>query len=279
MEIKKFENTIQLTNDGELSLFFIGAGSAFSKKYFQTNLLIIKGQTHILVDCGTLCSYALSAEYNFPVSNIDNLILTHLHADHMGGVEEMALIGKYVGKKKINLIIQNSFKKTLWKNSLSGGIKYSDSGVKKFNDYFNQVEPKLIQKKPFEIWETDFNGINVKLFRTCHVTEKPLLKRNSQFSQGVIIDNRVLFTGDTQFNKAQLDWIVQNYDIEAIFHDCDISDTYGGVHAPYNLLMTLPASIKGKMYLCHYNANRDKKNARADGFADFVQRGQYYVFD
>lgn len=279
MEIKKFENTLQLTNDGALSLFFVGTGNAFSKKFFQTNLLIVKGQAHLLVDCGTLCSYALASEYDFPISKINNLLLTHLHADHMGGVEEMVLLGKYMDNKKINLIIQDSFKKLLWKNSLSGGIKYSDSGVMKFSDYFNQIKPKLIQKKPFEIWETDFDGINIKLFRTFHVTEKPFMKRHSQFSQGIIIDNKILFTGDTQFNKSQLDWILQNYKIEAIFHDCDISDSYSGVHASYNQLYTLSESIKAKTYLCHFNTKIETKNAQADGFAGFVQRGQYYIFD
>ena len=34
---------LDLTNDGELSLFFVGCGSAFAKTLNQTNLLIVKG--------------------------------------------------------------------------------------------------------------------------------------------------------------------------------------------------------------------------------------------
>ena len=70
MEMKPFISKIELTNNGELSLFFIGTGSAFSKINFQTNFLIIKGQEHILVDCGSLCPYALETEYNTRIGEI-----------------------------------------------------------------------------------------------------------------------------------------------------------------------------------------------------------------
>ena len=42
MIVKPFETKINLKNDGRLSLFFIGTGSAFVKNNFQNNLLIIK---------------------------------------------------------------------------------------------------------------------------------------------------------------------------------------------------------------------------------------------
>ena len=55
MKIKKQSGRtpLKLSNDGELSLFWLGVGSAFSKLHYQTNLLIIKGEDHLLVDCGT----------------------------------------------------------------------------------------------------------------------------------------------------------------------------------------------------------------------------------
>ena len=58
MKIKPLGKTVRFENDGELEFFFIGTGSAFSKRFFQTNILIIKGKDHLLVDCGTMCPYA-----------------------------------------------------------------------------------------------------------------------------------------------------------------------------------------------------------------------------
>ena len=96
------DSALELKNDGRLSLLFLGTGSAFSKRYFQTNVLIVKGDDHLLVDCGTLCPFTLEKNYGLQLSKIDNLLLTHPHADHIGGVEELALVGRYVKKQKCN---------------------------------------------------------------------------------------------------------------------------------------------------------------------------------
>ena len=113
MITKPFNSKIEFTNDGKLSFFFIGTGSAFSKINYQTNLLIIKGQDHILIDCGSLCPYALETSYNTRLSTIKNLLLTHPHADHIGGVEEIALVGYYVNKARPKIVITDEFKKKL----------------------------------------------------------------------------------------------------------------------------------------------------------------------
>lgn len=278
MKTKPFISKIELTNDGELSLFFIGTGSAFSKINFQTNFLIIKGQEHILVDCGSLCPYALETEYNTRIGEIKNILLTHPHADHIAGVEEMALVGYYVTRSKANMIITDEFKKKLWNQSLRGGIQYSENGKMTFDDYFVQLKPELIQKKPFQIFETTVGSVNLKLFRTRHVTTRKDSLKQSQISYGLIIDNKVLFSGDTQFNPAQLDFIMKNYDIEVIFHDCDFSGYSEGVHASYKQLLTLPAEMRKKMYLCHYNSSAERASPVEDGFAGFTKPGVYYSF-
>ena len=51
---------LSLVQRRSLALTFVGAGSAFSKKYFQNNLLIVKGDAHLLVDCGTRTPEALA---------------------------------------------------------------------------------------------------------------------------------------------------------------------------------------------------------------------------
>ena len=113
MIVKPFETKINLKNDGRLSLFFIGTGSAFVKNNFQNNVLIIKGDEHILVDCGTLCPFALETKYNTKITEIENVILTHPHADHIGGVEEMVLMDKYVRHSPVNIFIFGNHKSPL----------------------------------------------------------------------------------------------------------------------------------------------------------------------
>ena len=268
------DSALELKNDGRLSLLFVGTGSAFSKRYFQTNVLIVKGDDHLLVDCGTLCPYTLEKNYGLQLSKIDNLLLTHPHADHIGGVEELALVGRYVKKQKCNLVITDEFKQLLWDESLKGGLKVNEEGPLTLDDYFIQIKPEKIEDFPFELYETNVGSINIKLFRTRHVTcNDPSV---FQISYGLLIDDKVLFPSDTQFNPEQLNYLLEKYPVKVIFHDCDFPGYSEAVHASYAQLKTLPAEVRKMMYLCHYNGSAEQFNPEQDGFRKLARPGVWY---
>ena len=108
MTIRDFNNAIQLTNDGKLSFFFLGTGSAFTKVNFQNNVIVIKGNDHILIDCGTLCPFSFS-KFNSNITDIKNILITHSHADHVGGLEEVALMNMYVTKQRPKMILTDEY--------------------------------------------------------------------------------------------------------------------------------------------------------------------------
>ena len=267
-------SALELTNSGRLSVLFVGTGSAFSKRYFQTNVLVVKGEDHLLIDCGTLCPYALETKYGLELSKIDNILLTHPHADHIGGVEELALVDRYIKKQKANLVITDEFKELLWNESLKGGLKVNEEGPLNIDDYFNQIKPELLQTEPFEMYETNVGSINLKLFRTNHVTCAET--GDFQISYGILIDDKVLYPCDTQFNREQLEYLIGKYPVRVIFHDCDISGYSEGVHASYAQLKTLPDNIRAMTYLCHYNGKAESINPEDDGFRKFARPGVWY---
>jgi ribonuclease BN (tRNA processing enzyme) len=107
------QNKLQLINDGRLSLYFIGVGSAFSKRQNQTNLIIIKGKDHLLVDCGTKAPQALF-EVGVSMTDIKSVLITHSHADHIGGMEELILKNRYITKSKPSIVINETYQHILW---------------------------------------------------------------------------------------------------------------------------------------------------------------------
>lgn len=279
MKQEQLHSSLKLTTPGELTLFFIGTGSAFCRHFYQTNVLIIKGNDHILIDCGTRCSYAL-AGYGSSIQSIRTYLITHSHADHIGGLEEAALLGMYESCKRPAMIITDEYRDVLWNESLRGGLAHNENesaGLLSFSDYFEQISPRLIAAEPRPLYMLQFGSINLKLFRTIHIPDRNGSWKDGFISYGLLIDDRVLFSGDTRYDRAMFDWLFAEYPVEYIFHDCQLYT--GGVHASYEELKQLPPEVRKKTFLCHYGDNVDCFNAVRDGFAGFAKQGRYYIFD
>lgn len=282
MNIQKTQN-LSLKNSGRLSLLFLGVGSAFSKADYQTNLLVIKGQDHLLVDCGTRTPGSF-VKMGLPVMNVDNLYVTHSHADHVGGLEEFILTKRYVKQSKVNIFINKPYEKILWEHSLMGGVAYNErknGKYLKFSDVFNVSRPALISKKDRHMEEFNVGSINIKTFRTMHIPDSAKSWKDSALSTGMVIDDRVAFTADTRYDTDLIDMLEKRFSPEMIFHDCSFSPV--PVHPFIDELNGLPSDIKAKTVLVHYENNdaNDKKNekkAAGYGFHSLGKKHHYYEF-
>lgn len=269
-----------LTNDGDLSVFFVGVGSAFSKLHYQNNILIIKGNEHILVDCGTKTPQALH-ELGLPIADIRTVLVTHSHADHVGGLEEVMLTGRYMTRRKPRIIINSVYQKVLWNMSLRGGSAFNENHDGKnltFRDMCDPIRPRRLSGFPRETDEINIGDINLKLFRTMHIPAQANSWEDSAWSCGVIIDNRVLFTSDTRYDPVLIKSYFEIFDFDAIFHDCQLFT--GGVHAGINELKKLPKKIKRRIHLMHYGDNWKKHTDKISeyGFAGLAKQWHFYDF-
>jgi ribonuclease BN (tRNA processing enzyme) len=273
---------LPLTNDGSLQLFFVGAGNAFSKKFYQTNLLVIKGDTHLLIDCGTRTPEAL-AYLGLPVTKIDNFLITHSHADHIGGLEEVMLMNRYAeSRRKPAIVLSKAYQRELWSMSLRGGCAFNErhgGHNLAFEDFWTPVHPKRIRDADRQLASAQIGSLKLTIFRTKHIPDNAPDWSQSAPSHGVIIDDRVLFTSDTRYDPQMVQDLDAVYKFETIFHDGQLFT--GGVHASMDELDALPAEIKAKMYLMHYQDSVDaqKTKALALGFAGFAEQWRHYAFD
>ncbi|HAK51871.1 MAG TPA: hypothetical protein DCM54_08215 [Gammaproteobacteria bacterium] len=277
MRIQKPSN-LEIKNSGELALYFIGTGSAFAKTLNQNNLIITKGNHHLLVDCGTKCSQALY-EAGLSIDSIRNFVITHSHADHIGGLEEVQLFSRYVLGEKPLMVVNEDYEPILWNESLKGGSERSEATPLTFEDLWEIQRPTLRKDMPRETWETTIGDINIKLPRTKHFPDTASSWKDSAWSCAVIIDDRVLFTSDTRFDAPLIEDFDRIMNPEVIFHDCQLFT--GGVHASLDELSELPEELKTKIVLMHYGDNwRDFESEAMDrGFHSWAKQGHSYIFD
>ena len=280
MKISFKKKKIRLTNRGHLSVFFIGTGSAFSKTMSQNNLLVIKGNDHLLIDCGLKCFQTL---HNLGVgcSDIRNIFITHSHADHIGGMEEIMMVGRYLSHRPANLIIDQKYESILWNESLKGGSAYSEVRNGKnltLRDFVTIQYPKLIDGEFRQMMETDVGSINIKIIRTKHFPQDAESWETSHLSYGVIVDNKIFFTSDTRFDPDMLNEVTKRFPIEIIFHDCQLFT--GGIHASLEELSTLQLDFKKKIVLMHFGDNwRDfGKKQKKEGFHSWAKQHCFYNF-
>lgn len=242
------------TEDNTLRIVFIGTGSAFAKKRRQSNFLVIQGDHHVLVDCGTQGPLALT-DIGLDVYKVKCYLPTHSHADHIGGYEEIMLNNRYIigdRNDKPKLIILRDYQEQLWSKSLAGGAEYcedSQGQTLQLTDFFDILRPVANQTKGRKTWVYQHGPLEITLMRTRHFPDSAKSVDESQWCCGVLINRRVWFSGDTMFDPAYPGRYAQ--DVELMFHDCQMFT--GGVHASYHELMKLDPDIRRKMYLYHYN--------------------------
>jgi len=268
-------NKIKKASEKQLVITFVGVGSAFAKKNDQSSIIIAKGGKTILVDVGTTIPQSLYRQ-GIKITDFDYYHVTHAHADHAGGLEELLLMSRYVSKRKSRFIITFPFADILWEKTLKGGCEINEDGRLKFSDFVDFINPTWMAAQPREKYEVIVDDIKLEIFRTIHVPGGVEEWGKAFWTTGLIIDDTVMFSGDTRFDTNIFkDFPIENY--KCIFHDCQLFSP-GTVHATYDELKFLPDKIKNEMYLYHYGDNFEAFTPEKDGFKGFAKPWELYKF-
>jgi ribonuclease BN (tRNA processing enzyme) len=240
---------------------FIGTASAFydMDDNFQSNLLIQSpNKKKLLIDCGGDARRALR-KMDLDHTSIDGVFITHLHSDHVGGLEWLAFKRFFSTSSTLpNLYCPKNLIVPLWENSLKGGLSSLEQKTS-LSTYFNVIT--CTENTSFK-WE----GLTLTPILSYHAPNE----NDMMPAYSLIIEtpkNTIFYTSDSQFTPAYHQEIFKKSDI--IFHDCETSSIKSGVHAHYDELKTLPDDIKSKIRLFHYQ-HKIVKDPSIDGFHSFM---------
>lgn len=251
-----------------MTFTFLGTGSAFTLNNYHSNMLLEVDGKRLLIDCGGDARFALR-DQNVSSAQIDALYVSHLHADHIGGIEWLALTTYFnPAADRPKLFINEKLAEELWQNSLKGGLGTLQNQITHLETYFDVHH--IGRNEGFE-----FAGIHLQTVQTVHYTDGYEIVPSYGLLFPTSNGRQVFLTTDTQFTPGHLRSFYESADV--VFHDCETSPNKSGIHAHYDELKTLSPQVRGKMWLYHYQ-DSGLPDAAADGFLGFVQRGQVFEF-
>lgn len=250
-----------------VTLQFLGAGGAFSRRFGTTcSLLTLSTGGKWLIDCGRQAPDQLWAA-GLSWHEIEGQIITHVHGDHVFGLEDFAFNRYYTtegdmpavmaGGPRPRFAAHSAVEAEVWE-TLAPSLRYltgenGDPRSGKLESYFEVIRATEFEPPKHNAWRHSERfvapGLDFRARETIHVRGKPSC--SLEIRVGDPKGNEIAWwSGDSTVDP---DWIEKNFDRTTIyFHDCTFTDYPGQVHGSFKLLAKLPEEVRTKMVLMHH---------------------------
>src|SRR3954470_13298297 len=112
-----------------LTVRVVGVGDAFTARYHNACLLLESSATRLLIDAPPALARALRdlslASPDLPavgLDDVDHVLITHLHGDHVGGLEQLLFWRRFVTRRLCTIHAIPEVLEDLWETRLKGAM-------------------------------------------------------------------------------------------------------------------------------------------------------------
>ncbi len=240
-----------------------GVGDAFSTDHFGTNFLARKQDFVLAVDCPDSYRNALNAndfkhgDGALAVEHIDAMIITHLHGDHVNGLEMVAAYRRFAKGGRLKLYTSPEVAEVLWDRRLAVSLGTLYNG-----ETFETMQLEDFLEMHVMAWDEEISigPFTIAIRRTLHhIPAMAMRISDGQATLG--------YSCDTVFDPELIDWL---QDSELVLHE----STFGVAHTPLYKLLELPEPLREKMLVVHYPD--EMIGAEIDGLT-LASQGEIYA--
>ncbi len=217
-----------------------GVGDAFSERHVSTSFVLVADGYRLAIDCpdryrAVLRRAAARAKISLPFSELNDFLITHLHGDHVNGLEAVGFFKHFVEQRQVKLYAPPEVRADIWDRRLAVSMDKLWDGTSyrtmRFEDYFDFQE--LTWGAP-----TSIGPFTIASRRTIHHLPTAALMIEAD-------GRRLGYSCDTAFDP-QLIAFLEPADL--IIHETN----YGPAHTDAAALAGLPEALRAKMRLVHY---------------------------
>jgi ribonuclease BN (tRNA processing enzyme) len=227
-----------------VKLYVLGVGDTFTEKHFTHALLLEAEGFRLAIDCPDSYRRVLRSardkagpahDGDLDLFAIDDVLVTHVHGDHMNGLEGVGYFKHFAQQKPLNLHTIAPVKDALWSQRLVASMGTLWDGhtfrTKSFEEYFAWSEVGLDRA-------TTIGPFTLRARITKHhVPTSALVVEHGGRSIGI--------SSDTAFDPDLIEFLSS---ADLIVHETN----HGPAHTAYADLLTLDTATKAKMRLIHY---------------------------
>lgn len=276
-----------------MTLRLFGAGGAFSRRYGTTcSMVTLRSGERYLLDCGRQAPDQLHAA-GLVWHDLDGQIVTHVHGDHVYGLEDFAFIRYFesrgddlatsLGGTMPRLVAHSAVRAEVWE-TLAPSLRYLNDGHGNLQSgtlghYFDIVEPASVEAPHHNPWNHaerfSVGDLDMVARESMHVPGKPSCSLEFRIDADRSSDRIAWWSGDCTVDPAFLTAIEPRTTV--FFHDCTFVDYPGQVHGFFEKLERLPERVRRKMVLMHHEDNLELNRPRVEaaGFR-VAMPGQIY---
>jgi ribonuclease BN (tRNA processing enzyme) len=244
-----------------LDLLPLGVGDAFSAVHYSSSFALRAEGRWLLVDCPhpirkMMREASARAGVELDLGLIEAAALTHLHADHVSGMEGYGFFSRFALGRRARIAAHHAVVRRLWDGHLAAGMEQladaSGAVVRKgFEDYFELIaldHSRPVRVGPFEI----------ECRRTLHHLPTTALRVRAA-------GRAIGFSADTSFDPGLVAWLAEA--------DLFVHEAGPGIHTPVERLAELPAAIRARMRLAHFPDHL----VRAESSIEPLEEGRLYA--